>query len=79
MTEQHRQVHFAAHFPGVNQQTIWSDPAAGSQIEFESFRRFAEIAERGRMDYIFLAEGLRLRERSGEILDLSNGPVLYAG
>lgn len=70
MTEQHRQVHFAAHFPGVNQQTIWSDPAAGSQIEFESFRRFAEIAERGRMDYIFLAEGLRLRERNGEILDL---------
>lgn len=70
MTEQHRQVHFAAHFPGVNQQTIWSDPAAGSQIKFESFRRFAEIAERGRMDYIFLAEGLRLRERNGEILDL---------
>lgn len=70
MSEQHRQIHFAAHFPGVNQQTIWSDPNAGSQIEFESFHRFAEIAERGVMDYIFLAEGLRLRERNGEILDL---------
>lgn len=70
MSEQHRQIHFAAHFPGVNQQTVWSDPSAGSQIDFASFRRFAEIAERGLMDYIFLAEGLRLRERNGQILDL---------
>jgi alkanesulfonate monooxygenase SsuD/methylene tetrahydromethanopterin reductase-like flavin-dependent oxidoreductase (luciferase family) len=70
MSEQHRQIHLAAHFPGVNQQTVWSDPAAGSQIEFESFRRFAEIAERGLMDYLFLAEGLRLRERNGQIHDL---------
>lgn len=66
----HRQIHLAAHFPGVNQQTVWSDPEAGSQIDWDSFRRFAEIAERGRMDYIFLAEGLRLREQNGQIHDL---------
>ncbi|OYN89525.1 LLM class flavin-dependent oxidoreductase [Parenemella sanctibonifatiensis] len=66
----HRQIHLAAHFPGVNQQTVWSDPEAGSQIDWDSFRRFAEIAERGLMDYIFLAEGLRLREQNGQIHDL---------
>ncbi|MCW2538090.1 MAG: Nitrilotriacetate monooxygenase component [Modestobacter sp.] len=71
MTEQVRkQVHLAAHFPGVNNTTVWSDPAAGSHIEFDSFRRFAQTAERGRLDFLFLAEGLRLREQNGAIYDL---------
>jgi FMN-dependent oxidoreductase (nitrilotriacetate monooxygenase family) len=71
MTEQVRkQVHLAAHFPGVNNTTVWSDPAAGSHIEFDSFRRFAQTAERGRLDFLFLAEGLRLREQNGLIYDL---------
>jgi FMN-dependent oxidoreductase (nitrilotriacetate monooxygenase family) len=65
-----KQVHLAAHFPGVNNTTVWSDPAAGSHIEFDSFRRFAQAAERGRFDFLFLAEGLRLREQNGEIYDL---------
>jgi len=25
-----KQIHLAAHFPGVNNATAWSDPAAGS-------------------------------------------------
>ncbi|WP_237494637.1 NtaA/DmoA family FMN-dependent monooxygenase [Modestobacter sp. L9-4] len=71
MTKQvHKQVHLAAHFPGVNNTTVWSDPAAGSHIEFESFRRFAQAAERGKFDFMFLAEGLRLREQNGAIYDL---------
>ena len=71
MTEQvHKQVHLAAHFPGVNNTTVWSDPAAGSHIEFGSFTRFAQAAERGKFDFLFLAEGLRLREQNGAIYDL---------
>src|SRR5690242_20071627 len=65
-----KQIHLAAHFPGVNNTTVWSDPAAGSHIEFDSFRQFAQIAERGRLDFLFLAEGLRLREQNGLIYDL---------
>jgi FMN-dependent oxidoreductase (nitrilotriacetate monooxygenase family) len=65
-----RQIHLAAHFPGVNNTTVWSDPAAGSHIEFESFRRFAATAERAKFDFLFLAEGLRLREQNGLIYDL---------
>jgi FMN-dependent oxidoreductase (nitrilotriacetate monooxygenase family) len=65
-----KQVHLAAHFPGVNNTTVWSDPAAGSHIEFASFVRFAQAAERGKFDFLFLAEGLRLREQNGEIYDL---------
>ncbi|MGR7023582.1 NtaA/DmoA family FMN-dependent monooxygenase [Geodermatophilus sp. URMC 62] len=65
-----KQVHLAAHFPGVNNTTVWSDPASGSQIDFSSFVHFAQTAERGKFDFLFLAEGLRLREQNGAIYDL---------
>ncbi len=65
-----RQIHLAAHFPGVNNTTVWTDPAAGSQIDFSSFEHFARTAERGLFDYLFLAEGLRLREHRGRLHDL---------
>src|SRR6188472_1135853 len=65
-----KQIHLAAHFPGVNNTTVWSDPASGSHIDFSSFVHFAQTAERGKFDFMFLAEGLRLREQGGEIYDL---------
>lgn len=65
-----KQIHLAAHFPGVNNTTVWSDPAAGSHIEFSSFMHFAQTAERAKFDFLFLAEGLRLREQNGRIYDL---------
>jgi FMN-dependent oxidoreductase (nitrilotriacetate monooxygenase family) len=65
-----KQVHLAAHFPGVNNTTVWSDPAAGSHIEFSSFEHFARTAERAKFDFLFLAEGLRLREQGGQLYDL---------
>ncbi|KGI68954.1 NtaA/DmoA family FMN-dependent monooxygenase [Mycolicibacterium rufum] len=70
MSKPIKQIHLAGHFPGVNNTTVWSDPASGSHIEFDSFVRFAQTAERGKLDFIFLAEGLRLREQGGEIYDL---------
>jgi FMN-dependent oxidoreductase (nitrilotriacetate monooxygenase family) len=70
MSKPIKQIHLAAHFPGVNNTTVWSDPAAGSHIEFSSFAQFAQTAERGKFDFLFLAEGLRLREQSGEIYEL---------
>ncbi|WP_369183942.1 LLM class flavin-dependent oxidoreductase [Streptomyces sp. Y1] len=65
-----KQIHLAAHFPGVNNTTVWSDPASGSHIAFDSFRHLARTAERGKFDFFFLAEGLRLRETKGRIHDL---------
>ncbi|WP_439659066.1 LLM class flavin-dependent oxidoreductase [Lentzea sp. HUAS TT2] len=65
-----KQIHLAAHFPGVNNTTVWSDPQAGSHIEFKSFVHLAQTAERAKFDFFFLAEGLRLREQGGEIYDL---------
>jgi FMN-dependent oxidoreductase (nitrilotriacetate monooxygenase family) len=65
-----KQIHLAAHFPGVNNTTVWSSPESGSQIEFDSFVHMARTAERGLFDFFFLAEGLRLREHRDRIYDL---------
>jgi FMN-dependent oxidoreductase (nitrilotriacetate monooxygenase family) len=65
-----KQIHLAAHFPGVNNTTVWSDPTSGSQTDFASFVHLARTAERGKFDFFFLAEGLRLREHRGRIFDL---------
>ncbi|MFJ6809188.1 NtaA/DmoA family FMN-dependent monooxygenase [Streptomyces anulatus] len=63
-------MHLAAHFPGVNNTTVWADPRSRSQIDFSSFERLARTAERGKFDFFFLAEGLRLREHNGRVHDL---------
>ncbi|WP_344404342.1 NtaA/DmoA family FMN-dependent monooxygenase [Streptomyces longisporus] len=63
-------MHLAAHFPGVNNTTVWADPRSKSQIDFSSFEHLARTAERGLFDFFFLAEGLRLREHKGRIHDL---------
>jgi FMN-dependent oxidoreductase (nitrilotriacetate monooxygenase family) len=70
VTKPRKQIHLAAHFPGVNNTTVWSDPRSGSHIEFSSFAHFAQTAERAKFDFLFLAEGLRLREQNGLIYDL---------
>jgi alkanesulfonate monooxygenase SsuD/methylene tetrahydromethanopterin reductase-like flavin-dependent oxidoreductase (luciferase family) len=71
-----RQIHLAAHFPGVNNTTVWSDPAAGSHIELHSFTHLARTAERAKFDCFFLAEGLRMREHAGALheLDVAGRP-----
>ncbi|MEU1214124.1 NtaA/DmoA family FMN-dependent monooxygenase [Streptomyces sp. NPDC005790] len=63
-------MHLAAHFPGVNSTTVWTDPRSRSQIDFSSFEHLARTAERAKFDFFFLAEGLRLREHHGRIHDL---------
>lgn len=71
MTDRPRkQVHLGAHFPGVNNTTVWSDPASGSHIDFTSFVHLARTAEDAKFDFLFLAEGLRLREKKGLLHDL---------
>ncbi|MFD7018205.1 LLM class flavin-dependent oxidoreductase [Streptomyces sp. NPDC059928] len=70
MTAPKKHIHLAAHFPGVNNTTVWADPRSGSQIDFSSFEHLARTAERGTFDFFFLAEGLRLREHKGRIHDL---------
>jgi FMN-dependent oxidoreductase (nitrilotriacetate monooxygenase family) len=76
MTGHRTQLQFGVFFQGVNFGTIWSDPASGSQIDIESFRRVAQTAERGLFAAFFLGEGLRIREHLGRLhqLDVAGRP-----
>ncbi|WP_261993743.1 NtaA/DmoA family FMN-dependent monooxygenase [Streptomyces sp. t39] len=65
-----RQVHLAVQLPGIHNVTVWTDPRSESQIAVDSFIRLARAAERGKFDFFFLAEGLRLREHKGRVYDL---------
>jgi alkanesulfonate monooxygenase SsuD/methylene tetrahydromethanopterin reductase-like flavin-dependent oxidoreductase (luciferase family) len=69
-TTPRKQIRLAAHFPGVNNTTVWSDPASGSHLDFASFTQLAQTAERAMFDFFFLAEGLSLREHAGHLHDL---------
>ncbi|MHA6615779.1 NtaA/DmoA family FMN-dependent monooxygenase [Pseudonocardia sp. DLS-67] len=64
-----KQIILGAYLGGVNQHTAWWHPDAGSQIDFSTFEHTARTAERGRFDFFFLAEGLALRERAGQVFD----------
>lgn len=70
------QIQFGIFFQGVNSGTVWKTPEAGSQTDFESFRRIAQTAERGLFAAFFLGEGLRLREHLGRVheLDVAGRP-----
>lgn len=69
MSTPKKQVILGAYLGGVNHHTAWWHPDAGSQIEFDSFEHTARTAERGKFDFFFLAEGLVLRERAGQVFD----------
>lgn len=68
--EAKKQLRLGVFFQGVNSSTVWKTPEAGSQTDFESFRRLIQTAERGIFSAFFLGEGLRLREHLGQIHDL---------
>jgi len=54
-----KQIHLAAHFPGVNNTTVWSDPRSGSHIEFSSA---GQRADRDRLPRAAVEPGpVRLR------------------
>lgn len=69
MSTTRKQVILGAYLGGVNHHTAWWHPEAGSQIDFSSFEHLARTAERGKFDFFFLAEGLVLRERAGQVFD----------
>lgn len=64
-------VHFGVFYSGVGPGVDWGDAEAVDQIDFEAFRRVAQVAERGLFDAFFFGEGLRLREHLGRLIELN--------
>ena len=48
MSKPLKQINLAAHFPGVNNTTVWSAPEAGRHIDFSSFAHFRRARQRAK-------------------------------
>jgi FMN-dependent oxidoreductase (nitrilotriacetate monooxygenase family) len=57
-----RQLHIGVFFQGVGHTIAWRHPDHAKHDSFETYVRFAQIAERGLLDFIFFGEGLVVRE-----------------
>jgi len=55
--------HPGAYFPGVNHDTV-ERPGLGQSHRLRLLAHWARTAERGTLDLLFLAEGLRLRDEA---------------
>ena len=67
-----KQIRLTARFPGVNNTTVWSVRSRQPASSSTRSASWPKTAERGQLDFLFLAEGLRLREQNGLIYDLDD-------
>ena len=64
-----RLVHLGSFYPNDHHHTLLGHPDAGSPIEFAAFAEFAAGAERGKFDFVFLAEANWLQEHRGAVVE----------
>lgn len=62
-----KQLHIGVFLQGVGHSIAWRHPEHAKFTEFETYVRFAQLAERGKLDFIFFGEGLVVREHFGKI------------
>ncbi|MEI7772251.1 MAG: NtaA/DmoA family FMN-dependent monooxygenase, partial [Chloroflexales bacterium] len=67
-----KQIHIGAFLQGVGHTIAWRHPEHAPFTEFETYVRFAQTAERGKLDFIFFAEGLVVREHRDQFF----GPIV---
>ncbi|MFN8439466.1 MAG: NtaA/DmoA family FMN-dependent monooxygenase [Caldilineaceae bacterium] len=57
-----KQLHIGVFLQGVGHSIAWRHPHHAKFTEFETYIHFAQLAERGKLDFIFFGEGLVVRE-----------------
>ena len=62
-----KQLHIGVFLQGVGHSIAWRHPEHAKFTEFETYVRFAQSAERGKLDFIFFGEGLVVREHREQI------------
>jgi FMN-dependent oxidoreductase (nitrilotriacetate monooxygenase family) len=67
-----KQLHLGVFLQGVGHTIAWRHPEHAKFTEFETYVRFAQTAERGKLDFIFFGEGLVVREHQGGFF----GPIV---
>ncbi len=67
-----KQLHIGVFLQGVGHSIAWRHPEHAKFTEFETYVRFAQLAERGKLDFIFFGEGLVVREHRDKFF----GPIV---
>ena len=62
-----KQLHIGVFLQGVGHSIAWRHSDHAKFTEFETYVRFAQVAERGKLDLIFFGEGLVVREHRDKI------------
>jgi FMN-dependent oxidoreductase (nitrilotriacetate monooxygenase family) len=67
-----KHVHIGVFLQGVGHTIAWRHPEHASFTTLETYTRFAQTAERGKLDFIFFGEGLVVREHRDRFF----GPIV---
>lgn len=67
-----KHLHIGVFLQGVGHSIAWRHPDHAPFTEFETYVRFAQLAERGLLDFIFFGEGLVVREHQEKFF----GPIV---
>ncbi len=67
-----KQLHIGAFLQGVGHTIAWRHPRSASYTRFQTYVEFAQLAERGKLDFIFFGEGLVVREHRDKFF----GPIV---
>lgn len=67
-----KQLHIGAFLQGVGHTVAWRHPDSAKFTKFDTYVQFAQLAERGKLDFIFFGEGLVVREHRDKFF----GPIV---
>lgn len=69
MRDKPKQIHLAVVYSVGSNHNLWTRSQPGTHIDFSSFTHLAQTAERGKFDFFFLTELLRLREKGPRAIE----------
>ena len=81
MRDKPKQIHLAVVYAVGSNHSLSTHSQPGTHIDFSSFAHIAQTAERGKFDFFFLTELLRLREKGPRTIadhDVAGSPNIMA-
>lgn len=65
-----RSMHLAGYLPFFTNAALWRNESHADPLDFTGYAEYVRRLEDAKFDFIFLAEGLRIREYNGEVVDV---------
>lgn len=64
-----RSMHLAGYLPFFTNAALWRNPRHADPLDYDSYVAYVRKLEAAKFDFIFLAEGLRIREYRDRVVD----------